>query len=129
MKNFLFCFLAVLALGLLCRWGLPWWAIVPIGAVAGWAVRPGAGAGFGAGFMAGFLLWFGLALALHIANGGLLATRVGQLMQGLSGGVMLLVTGLLGGLLAGFGVLTGHLGRELVFPPRKSYMSRRRRKR
>lgn len=129
MKNFLLTFFFVLVPGLSCVWGVPWWAIVPIGALAGWVLRPTPGTGFNAGFWAGFLLWFSLAMALNASNDGVLSTRIGQLFGKIGGGLLVLITGLFGGLLASLGVLTGRYGRDLLYPSAAGRRRRRRRKR
>ena len=125
MKNFLTIFFFVLALGLLCIWGLPWWAIVPIGLLAGWFFKPS----FGAGFLAGFLLWGVPALVLDRGNDGILSARVGQLFQGLGSWTLILITGLIGGILASLSVLVARYGRDWAFPPKKGYYERRRKRR
>lgn len=125
MRNFLIPFAFILALGGLSYWGLPWWTIVPVGILAGWWLKPKPGAGF----LAGFLLWGATAFLLNYGNGGILSARVGQLFQGLGGWALVLVTGLIGGLLASLSVLTGKFGRDLAFPPKKGLYARRRRKR
>lgn len=129
MRNFLLTFFFVLALGLSCVWGVPWWGLTLIGALAGWLLRPTPGTGFNAGFLAGFLLWLGLALALNSANDGVLSARIGRLFGNIGGWLLVLITGLFGGILASFGVLTGRFARDLVFPPAAGRKRRRRRRR
>ena len=119
MKNFLIATLFILAAGQLCRFGLPWWAVAPIAAIAGWAWAQSAAKSLLAGFCGGFLLWLTAALFLDMANEGLLSGRVGKLFMGLSGTGLLLITGLLGGLLGALGALTGRWARDLVGQPAK----------
>lgn len=129
MRNFLLTFLFVLIPGLLCIWGLPWWIIVPIGILAGWLLNPKPGVGFLSGLLAGFLLWSVWAFVLDHSNDSLLSARVGQLFQGLGSWALIFITGLIGGLLASLAVLSGRLGRELAYPPKKGYYTRRRKRR
>lgn len=111
MRNTLLVLAFVFIFGLLCHFGLPWWAIAPIGAGAGWLFPLRAGRVWLAGFIGGFLLWITLAAMLDIQNDGILSARIGKLFMGLSRGHVLLLTGIWGGVLAGFGCLTGNLAR------------------
>jgi len=111
MKNTLLVVVFVLAFGQLCHVGLPWWSVAPLGAVAGWLVPMPASRSLLAGFVAGFLLWATTALILDVPNEGILSSRIGALFVGLSRWNILLLTGILGGLLAGLGCLTGRLAR------------------
>ena len=111
MKNTLLVVVFVLAFGQLCHVGLPWWGVAPIAAVAGWLFPMPAGRNLLAGFVAGFLLWAAAALMLDVPNEGILSSRIGTLFVGLPRWGILLLTGLLGGLLAGLGCLTGRSAR------------------
>jgi hypothetical protein len=111
MKNALYILLFVLILGNLCHFGLPWWALAPLAAVAGWLFPVASGKTFLAAFAGGLLLWWFNAYLLDAANDGLLSAKVGQLFQGLKGWQLMLVTGIFGGLLAGLGGLTGLFAR------------------
>jgi len=111
MKNTLFVFGLVFFAGQICHIGLPWWGVAPIGAVAGWLYPQPATRGFPAAFIGGFLLWLSAAYLLDAPNEGILSVRIGTLFMGLSRWHILLLTGILGGLLAGLGYLTGHAAR------------------
>ncbi|MEQ1744583.1 MAG: hypothetical protein ABMA02_04100 [Saprospiraceae bacterium] len=112
MRNTLFVVVFVFAAGQICHVGLPWWGVVvPIGAVAGWLFPLQPWRSWLAGFLGGFLLWAAYALILDISNDGILSARIGKLFMGLPRWGVLALTGLLGGLLAGFGSLTGNLAR------------------
>ncbi len=113
MRRVLYIFLLVFALGHLCRFGLPWWSIVPVGALAGWLLPAPAMRSFIAAFAGGLSLWLLNAYLLDSANSGVLSTRVGQLFLGLKGWHLLLITGILGGLLSGLGALTGLFARDV----------------
>ena len=113
MRRALYLFLFVFLLGHLCRLGLPWWGIAPVGALAGWLLPLPAVRSFGAAFAGGLLLWVLYAWLQDSANDGMLSAKVGQLFLGLRGWHLLLITGILGGLLAGMGAVTGLFAREL----------------
>lgn len=113
MKNSLYLTIFIVALGALCHLGLPWWTMAPIGFAAALLFPQSAGRAFGAAFGAGFLLWYVSALLPHVANGGILSGKIGQLFLGLKGWQLLTLAGTLGGMLAGMGALTGSLLRDL----------------
>ncbi len=110
MKNTLYPTLFVLIVGALGYFGLPWWWLVAVAAVAGLLFPISAGKGFAVGTAMGTLLWYSMAMLLNMANGGALAGKVSQIFLGYP---PLVITSLLGGLLGGFGMLTGCLAREL----------------
>ncbi|MCB9306176.1 MAG: hypothetical protein H6565_06240 [Lewinellaceae bacterium] len=113
MRRILSTILFIFLLGQSSRFGVPWWAIAPIGVLAGWLFPMHAFRGFLAGFLGGSLLWGITAAMLNNANDGILSAKVGLLFQGLQGWQLVLLTAVLGGLLAGFGVLTGRYARDL----------------
>jgi hypothetical protein len=87
---------------------LPWWSfVIPVLAFGGvislmrWQVS-----GFLAGFLAGFIIWFGVNSFYDAQNGGLMMDRVAQLIS-VPKLVVLLISGLLGGLLSGLALYTG----------------------
>jgi hypothetical protein len=128
MKNFFISTLLIFLLGNLCRFGLPWWGIVPIAFVVAYAFPQSGFGAFLAGLLAGTLLWGVHALLLNAANGGVFAAKIGQLFQGLSSVQLLYASALMGGLLAAFAALTGQWARDLtVKEPGKDYYKRRRR--
>ncbi len=129
MKNTLLTALVIFVLGNLCRFGLPWWWIAPIAVLIGWFLARGAWGAFFGGFLGGFLLWSTTAWWSDSANDGLLSAKVGQLFMGVQGWQLLLVTGILGGLLAAFGALTGRWANEMLHTPSKkrNYLQERRR--
>lgn len=118
MKNVFFVTLFILVFGCLGFAGLPWWALSFIAAAAVFFFPLSGGKGFATGFATGTLLWMTVALLQNAGNGGLLSGRIGQLFMGLQGFQLLLITGLLGGLLAGFGALTGAYLRLMIYPPK-----------
>lgn len=104
----------VIAGGATAFLGMPWWIVAIAGILAGYIFHVPAGRSFGVGFAAGFLLWWGGALFFNAVNAGVLAGKMGALFEGLQTWQVLGVTGVLGGLLAGMGCLTGSLARNLA---------------
>ncbi len=120
MKNTLLTILFIFAAGHLCYYGLPWWAITLAAAVPGWVFRQSPARSFLAGFTGGFLLWLTAALLADVANGGILSARIGALFMGAPASGLAFGTGILGGLLAGLGCLTGRWASDLVGQPAKA---------
>ena len=88
---------------------LPWWSIAIPGLILGYQFNPKSGAAFGWGFLALFLLWGGQALYIHFANDGILSTRIAEMLGVGSPYLVILITGILGGLVSGLATLTGSL--------------------
>jgi hypothetical protein len=116
MKENSFLFIAILVLGATSFLGAPWWIIAPLSAIAAFFLGQTASGAYAIAFTAGTLLWYGAAMLSNVPNAGLLASKVGQVFQGLKGWQLLTITGMLGGLLAGFGALTGIYFRALFTP-------------
>lgn len=104
----------VIAVGSLSFLGLPWWMTAVGGVIAGIVFPLSAGAAFATGFAAGFSLWYGVATFFNFANNSVLAAKMGELFGGLQSWHLLTGTGMLGGLMAGLGVLTGVYGKALL---------------
>lgn len=93
---------------------LPWWAWPIFAAVLAFFLKVRPKAALLGGLIGGFLLWGGYAGLLNVQNDGILSARIGQLLGGVGGGTLVLVTGLLGGLFASLGALTGSWAVPLV---------------
>ena len=88
---------------------LPWWSIALPGLVLGYYFKPDSKAAFGWGFLALFVLWGGQALYIHIANNGILSTRIADLLGLGSPYLVILITAFVGGLVSGLATLSGTL--------------------
>lgn len=89
---------------------LPWWTMVIAAFAVGLLIKQSGAGAFFAGFLAVFLLWTGYAFMLSHGNNDILARKVAMLLP-LHGNVtaLLLVTGFVGGLVAGLASLSGRL--------------------
>ncbi len=87
---------------------LPWYSFVICALAVAVAVHQKPFKAFLAGFIALFALWCILALLQDVANEHILSTKVANILP-LKGNYILLIiiTGFIGGLVAGFGALTG----------------------
>lgn len=95
---------------------LPWWSIALPGLIFGYGFNQKALPSFAWGFLALFLLWGGQALYIHYANDGILSTRIAEMLTIGSPLLVVLITGIIGGLVSGLAALTGSLIKET---PRK----------
>ncbi len=93
---------------------LPWWFIAIVGFIVAFAIPQKSGLAFLAGFIALFLLWAGLSYYLSSANDDLFAHKISLLFIKKDSPILLiLLTGLIGALVGGFGSLCGRLCRML----------------
>lgn len=87
---------------------LPWWGIAITSLLVAVLVHQKAGKAFLAGLLGVFLLWAGLAWWIDMKNNGILSKKIATILP-LGGNTILLilVTGLIGGLIAGFAAMSG----------------------
>ena len=114
MRYILLQLIATIILGYLSHQFMPFWAIAVAGFLVGlvfrykWLLTP-----FAASFLGGFLLWGGLAWWIDRENARQLSSMLAELFK-TDGPYLAFVTGLVGGLLAGLGALTGSSLRKLL---------------
>ena len=102
---------AIILTGLLAFAGglyLPWWSIAIAAFLVAVLVHQKAGKAFLAGLFGVFLLWGGLASWINMKNEGILAAKIASVLPlGGSAILLILVTGFIGGLVAGFAAMSG----------------------
>ena len=92
---------------------LPWWSFVFTSLIVAVAIHQKAGKAFLSGFLGLFLLWAGMAAVIDAANEHVLAVKVAQILPlGGSYLVLILVTGIVGGLVSGLAAMTGSFMRK-----------------
>lgn len=86
----------------------PWWGFAFTSVLVALLVHQKAGKAFLAGFLGLFLLWGGLAWWIDMKNNGVLSQKIASVLP-LGGNSILLivVTGVAGGLVAGFAAMSG----------------------
>lgn len=90
--------------GIYIKW---WWFFAIISFFVALLVNQGAGKSFLSGFLGLFILWAGLAWWIDIKNESVLSVKIAELLPlGGSSFALILVTGLLGGIIAGFAALS-----------------------
>lgn len=94
---------------------LPWWTVALAGAIVGAVLNPKPWQAFLAGLAGVFLLWYLVINLKSAANGHVLAHRMSLfILKQDSPGLLFLVSALIGGLVAGFGALTGSFFRRVL---------------
>jgi hypothetical protein len=86
----------------------PWWGFAITSLLVALLVHQKAGKAFLSGFLGIFLLWAGLAYWMDKQNNGILSHKIAQLLP-LNGNslLLILITGVVGGLVAGFAAMCG----------------------
>tara|TARA_R100001143_G_scaffold63387_1_gene70112 strand:- start:51045 stop:51401 length:357 start_codon:yes stop_codon:yes gene_type:complete len=88
---------------------LPWWGVlIPTFIIGLWLLK-GPFNAFLIGFLGAGSAWFIQALYIHIANDGILSSRIADMMGVGSPWIVLLITFAVGALAGGVGALTGYL--------------------
>ncbi len=105
---------------------LPWWGVAIFAAIIAALLGLNAWLSWFYGFLGTFLVWGGMSFFMDNANEGILSHKMADLFQ-IDGGILLIViTACMGGVLGGFGAMTGSLFRKLF---KKDGTSKRKRKR
>ena len=87
---------------------LPWWGIAIAAFVVALIVYQHAGMAFLAAFAGLLLLWSGLAFWIDSGNESIISARIGELLGiGNNAFLLILITGAIGGLVAGFAAMSG----------------------
>lgn len=87
---------------------LPWWGIAVVALLVAAIVHQKAGKAFLSGFLGLFLLWGGLAFWIDIKNDHILSKKIAAILPlGGNSILLILVTALVGGLVAGFAAMSG----------------------
>ncbi len=106
--KFLVSFLLTGLLSFICCLYLPWWSVAIVAIIVNACINQKPLLAFLSGFAAIFLLWVMIASGISSANNHILAHRISQVILTTDSPTSLIgVTGLIGGLVAGFAALAG----------------------
>jgi hypothetical protein len=93
----------------------PWWSIAVMAFLVAAIIPQKPGWAFLAGFTALFILWLAVTAFISGANDHLLAQKLSQIIIKTDSHVLLIfLTAMIGGLVAGFAALSGSLLRKLI---------------
>lgn len=108
-------FFIILILSLIVSYVLPWWIVAIISFIAAFFIAKSSGNAFWSAFAAIFIVWVIQALFKSVPNNHILATRVAHLFP--LGGQwiwLVLITGIIGGLVAGMSAWSGALFKKAM---------------
>ncbi|MCG8311545.1 MAG: hypothetical protein MI975_29430 [Cytophagales bacterium] len=107
-------FTAVLAF--LLQTIFPWWSIVIASFLIGFIISTGGTSSFIAGFLGIGILWFFMAALTDIKTDSILTSRVAEIFSLPNSWSLILATACIGGVVGGFGALTGSYLRSWIMP-------------
>lgn len=98
---------------------LPWWSLAVVALLVAVLIHQHPGKAFLSGFLGVFLLWAGLAWWIDMKNKGVLSAKMAHILP-VGGNFILLVllTAVVGALVAGFGAMSGSFLRASNKPRR-----------
>ncbi len=92
---------------------IPWWGFAVTSMITSMAIHQKPGKSFLSGFLGLFILWTVLAFMRDAANEHILSAKVATILPlGGSYLVLILVTGIIGGLVSGLAAITGSYLRQ-----------------
>lgn len=107
-------FISIVVTGMLafaCGLYLPWWSEALASFIVAALIHQRPARSFLTGFIAVLILWLVLILMIDAANDYILSTRIGMVL-GMGPAVIILLSCIIGALVAGLGALTGSLLRR-----------------
>jgi len=97
---------------------MPWWGIAIAAFLVSAAIPQKPAFSFLSGFLGVFLLWEVLAWWIDSKNNGILSQKIASVLPlGGSSVLLIVITSIIGGLVAGFAALAGTYMRRLIYPP------------
>ncbi|MEL7118761.1 MAG: hypothetical protein AAFO07_04950 [Bacteroidota bacterium] len=105
---------AVAILGWFVQPITPWWSIAILAVLAAAIFGNRYWSAIGAAFLGGFILWYFVASQFDAANESILSGRIGTMLGGLSASMVLVATGVIGGITAALGGWLGYALKSLV---------------
>jgi len=86
----------------------PWWSIAVAAFIVALLVNQKAGLAFVSAFFAMLLLWSGLAWWINVNNENILSLKIAELLGiGNNTSLLVLITGIIGGLVGGLAAMSG----------------------
>lgn len=98
----------IMVLGAICQYHLPWWTVVLVALLIELIVGKGGKYSFFSGFYGVSIPWIILAAYIDFKSESILSVRIAELFRLPQYGlVMVVVTGLIGGIVGGMGSIGG----------------------
>jgi hypothetical protein len=96
---------------------MPWWGIAIAAFLVSAAIPQKPAFSFLSGFLGVFLLWEVLAWWIDSKNNGILSQKIASILPlGGSSVLLIVITSIIGALVAGFSALAGSYLRRLIYP-------------
>ena len=119
--KFLFALLLTALFSFIAGLYLPWWSIAIAAFIVALMVYQRAGIAFLSAFWGVLLLWSSLSFWIDSENESILSARIGELLGiGNNSFLLVIITGAIGGLVAGFSAMSGSFLRSRKRPAVKS---------
>lgn len=112
--KFLVQILIVIVTCLVLQIFMPWWAAAVAGFVVGLAFNNPSFKSFSIGFIGVFIVWATYAFLLDVQNASVLSQKIAVLFSVNQPVLLLLITGIIGGITGGLGSWAGNEARKLA---------------
>ncbi len=106
--------LVFIVLGMIAQSYLPWYSLAILAALCTFLDKTKPTQSFIIYFLLGGILWSALAIYIDITSASRLSSKIGVLFGNLSVAVLIVLTGIVGGITSGLGALVGSLSRSIV---------------
>ena len=118
--KFLISTIAIIILSFVASLYFPWWVISIVAFAISFIIPLKAGISFVSGFMALFILWASIAFWISSSNENILAHKISMIILKQDSPVLLIIiTGIVGGLVSGLAALSGSYLRNLIYTTRR----------
>ena len=106
----------IAAIAFLMQQMFPWWVITPVALLVAIFIRSSGFSDFMAGFLGIGLLWLAMAWWVDMETDSILTEKIAALLNVGKAYIIIIVTGFIGGIVGGFGALSGHFLRKILKP-------------
>lgn len=111
--------LLIASMAYLFSFYLPWWIVMIVSGIVSAIIYSSGVSAFIAGFLGVGVVWFGYSFLLDYADESFFSNKIIELFPFENSIMLILISGVIGGLAGGFGALVGHTFRGL-FEKKKS---------
>lgn len=116
--------LLIAGVSLLASWILPWWNLVLVAFIIAFLIPGNNFNAFLSGFLGAGLLWMTMAWKIDVETASVMSDKIVQLFPVDDVSMLVIATGMIGGLSGGLGAFTGNSFRQLFLKKKeKSFYS------